>query len=134
MSDRDNPIEWVGSAKDDLSAFPRKVKETMGFAFRVAQKGGKHIDAKPLKGFQGAGVLEVVEDFDGNTYRGVYTVKMKGVIYVLHAFQKKSKSGIKTPELEMNKIRKRLKMAEQAYASREKEDNESKGKGSKKRR
>ena len=134
MSDGDTPVEWVGSSKEDLSAFPRKVKEAMGFALRTAQKGGKHIDAKPLKGFGGAGVLEIVEDFDGNTYRGVYTVKMKGVIYVLHAFQKKSKSGIKTPEFEIKKIKQRLKMAEQAYASRKKEDDEKKSKGRKKHR
>lgn len=132
MSDGDTPVEWVGSSKEDLSAFPRKVKETMGFVPRMAQKGGKHIDAKPLKGFGGAGVLEIIEDFDGNTYRGVYTVKMKGVIYVLHAFQKKSKSGIKTPEFEIKKIQQRLKMAEQAYVSRKKEDDEKQGKGRKK--
>lgn len=132
MSNDDTPVEWVGSSKEDLSAFPRKVKETMGFALRTAQKGGKHIDVKPLKGFGGAGVLEIIEDFDGNTYRGVYTVKMKGVIYVLHAFQKKSKSGIKTPEFEIRKIQQRLKMAEQAYASRKKEDGEKQSKGRKK--
>lgn len=134
MSDDDTPVEWVGSSKEYLSAFPRKVKETMGFALRVAQKGGKHIDAKPLKGFRGAGVLEVIEDFDGNTYRGVYTVKMKGVIYVLHAFQKKSKSGIRTPEFEIKKIQQRLKIAEQAYVSREKEADEKQGKRRKKQR
>ncbi|CAM5452007.1 hypothetical protein AFEL58S_02829 [Afipia felis] len=120
MSDGDTPIKWVGSSRDDLSAFPRKVKETMGFALRV--------------GFGGAGVLEIIEDFDGNTYRGVYTVKMKGAIYVLHAFQKKSKSGIKTPEFEIKKIHQRLKMAEQAYASQKKEANEKQSKGRKKQR
>ena len=84
----------------------------------AAQKGGKHSDAKPLKGFKGAGVLEIVSDFDGNTFRAVYTVRIKGVIYVLHAFQKKSKKGISTPKTEIDKIKRRLKEAE-SLAERE---------------
>jgi phage-related protein len=91
------PVFWVASSKKDLRKFPRGVRRTVGQALFDAQTGGKHPDAKPLKGFKGAGVLEVVEDDDGNTYRAVYTVKFAGVVYVLHAFQKKSKSGIKTP-------------------------------------
>ncbi|HTF74303.1 MAG TPA: type II toxin-antitoxin system RelE/ParE family toxin [Bradyrhizobium sp.] len=82
MSDADTPLEFIGSAEDDLFVFPPTVKRVIGFAIRIAQKGGKHPDAKPLKGFKGAGVLEVISDFDGNTFRAVYTVKLKGVVYV----------------------------------------------------
>jgi len=78
--------------------------------------GAKHPDSKPLKGFGGAGVLEVVEDDRGSTYRAIYTVKFAGIIYVLHAFQKKSKSGIRTPLNEIDKVRRRLKEAEKHYA------------------
>ena len=93
-------------------------------AFRTAQKGGKHAEAKPLKGFKGAGVLEIVSDFDGDTFRAVYTVKIKGVIYVLHAFQKKSKKGIATPKTEIDKIKRRLKAAENKAAERLERENE----------
>jgi phage-related protein len=93
------PAEFVGTAEDDLAAFPNDVKSVLGFAIFQAQIGGRHKRAKPLKGhkeFKGAGVMEVVDDFDGDTYRAVYTVRLAGVVYVLHAFQKKSKSGIET--------------------------------------
>ena len=116
MTDTDKPLEFVGSSKDDLSDFPLEVKRSVGFALRAAQRGGKHPDAKPLSGFGGAGVLEVVSDFDGDTFRAVYTVKFKGVVYVLHAFQKKSKTGIKTPQAEIDKIKSRLKDATKLYA------------------
>jgi len=96
--------------------FPDEVKRVMGFALRRAQDGGKHVDAKPLKGFGGAGVLEVVEDHDGNAYRAVYTVKFAEVVYVLHAFQKKSTKGIGTPQREIELIRERLKRAEEHYS------------------
>jgi phage-related protein len=108
----DTPLEFVGSSRDDLSRFPDDVKRSIGLALRTAQKGGKHRDAKPLRGFKGAGVLEIVSDFDGNTFRAVYTVRLRGMIYVLHAFQKKSRRGIKTPLNEMEKVRARLKDAE----------------------
>src|SRR5574342_403503 len=85
------PLVWVGSCKEDLRAFPEEVRRVMGYALYLAQVGGKHPDAKPLRGFASAGVLEVVDDFDGDTYRAVYTVKLRGVVYALHAFQKKSK-------------------------------------------
>jgi phage-related protein len=88
----------------------------MGFALWQAQCGGKHLDAKPLRGFGGAGVLEIVEDHDGNTYRAVYTVTFAEVVYVLHAFQKKSKKGMKTPPGEIQLVQRRLKTAEQHYA------------------
>lgn len=112
MTTRDKEIIWVGDSKDNLRAFPEDVKDVMGFALRLAQQGGKHPAAKPLKGFKGAGVLEIVEDYDGDTYRAVYTVRFKGRIYVLHAFQKKSKKGIQTPKIVMDLIRERLKRAE----------------------
>ncbi|CAN7501981.1 type II toxin-antitoxin system RelE/ParE family toxin [Bradyrhizobium sp. LjRoot220] len=107
----DTPLEFVGSSRDDLSNFPDDVKRCIGLALRTAQKGGKHPDAKPLKGFKGAGVLEIISDFDGNTFRAVYTVRLRGIIYVLHAFQKKSRKGIKTPLNEIAKINSRLKDA-----------------------
>jgi phage-related protein len=110
------PVFWEGSSKKDLRKFPKGVRLTVGQALFDAQTGGKHPDAKPLKGFGGAGVLEVVEDDDGNTYRAVYTVQFSGVVFVLHAFQKKSKSGIKTPAEEIDKVKKRLKEAQKRYA------------------
>ncbi len=94
------PLLWLGSSRADLREFPDDVCHSMGFALWQAQRGRKHGDANVLKGFGGAGVLEVVEDHDGNTYRAVYTVKFAGAVYVLHAFQKKSKKGIKTPVAE----------------------------------
>lgn len=109
------PLVWIGSSLDDLKAFPREVQHTMGFALRVAQNGGKHPDAKPLKGFGGAGVLEVIDDFDGNTFRSVYTVQFQGTIYVLHAFQKKSARGIATAKKDLNLIKQRLRAAEQRH-------------------
>jgi phage-related protein len=110
------PVFWVGPSRKDVRKFPKGVKQTIGQALFDAQTGGKHPDAKPLKGFGGAGVLEVVEEDDGNTYRAVYTVKFGRVVYVLHAFQKKSKSGIKTPAHEIAKVKARLKEAEKHYA------------------
>jgi phage-related protein len=88
------------------------VQDHMGYALHLAQAGGKHDDAKPLKGFGGAGVLEIVSDHSGDTYRAVYTVKFATAVYVLHAFQKKSKTGSKTPATDMELIRRRLKVAE----------------------
>ena len=118
MSESDKPLIWIGSTLKDLRAFPEEVKDVMGFALREAQAGGKHPDAKPLKGHRGAGVLEVVDDFDGDTYRAVYTVKLGGAVYVLHAFQKKSKRGVSTPSKEIALVRARLKLAEDDYETR----------------
>ena len=87
----------------------------MGFALFQAQTGGKHVDVKPLKGFGGAGVLEIIGDLERSTFRAVYTVKFPGAVYVLHAFQKKSKKGVKTPNAELDLIRRRLKAAEEHY-------------------
>ena len=111
------PAVWIGSAKADLRNFPEEVKDSIGFALYVAQQGGKHADAKPLRGFGSAGVLEIVEDHDGDTYRAVYTVRLAGRVYVLHAFQKKSKTGIETPKAEINLIKSRLKRAEEEHAA-----------------
>jgi phage-related protein len=109
-------VLWVGSSRRDLKGFPKGVRLVFGQALFDAQMGEKHPAARPLKGFGGAGVLEVVEDEAGSTYRAIYTVKFAGVVYVLHAFQKKSKRGIKTPPQEFEKIRSRLKEAEKHYA------------------
>jgi len=104
---------WVGSARTDLRAFPAKVKRDIGYALYFAQWGDKHPSAKPLKGFGGAGVLEIVEDHDGNTFRAVYTVRFSRAVYVVHVFQKKSKTGIATPKALIDLIRSRLKWVEQ---------------------
>jgi phage-related protein len=114
------PLVFVGSSQDDLSAFPDQVKVVMGYALHVAQMGGKHADAKPLKGFGSAGFLEIVEDHDGDTYRAVYTVKLAGIVYVLHAFQKKSTRGAETPKHEVDLIKARLKDAEALHQMRDK--------------
>lgn len=103
---------WVGSAKKDLQAMPEDVKDSFGFALHLAQLGRKHAQAKPLRGFGGAGVLEVVENSSGGTYRAVYTVKFGQSVYVLHCFQKKSTQGIATPKPDMDVINERLKAAE----------------------
>ncbi len=107
-------IVWVASSLDDLKRFPEPVQKVMGFALFQAQCGGKHLQARPLKGFGGAGVLEIIEDFDGNAFRTVYTVRFADAVYVLHAFQKRSKKGIKTPKREMDVVRSRLRMAQES--------------------
>ncbi len=109
------PVIWLGSTKKAVQSFPLLVRQAIGFALFQAQLGGKHTNAKPLKGFGGAGVLEVVERYDSDTYRAVYTVKFVGVIYVLHAFQKKSKKGIQTPTQYFELIKKRLQQARDDY-------------------
>jgi phage-related protein len=111
-------IVWIGSSRRDLKAFPAEVRDVMGYALYQAQTGSKSPSAKPLAGFGGAGVLEIVEDFQTNTYRAVYTVKFAERVYVLHAFQKKSKKGIATPKADVDLIKKRLGLAEQDYKTR----------------
>lgn len=111
-------IVWMGSSRRDLKAFPAEVKDVMGYALYQAQVGRKAPSAKPLAGFGGASVLEVVEDFQSNTYRAVYTVKFVDLVYVLHAFQKKSKKGIATPKTDVDLIKKRLRLAEEDYRAR----------------
>lgn len=122
MSITGKPLIWIGSTLKDLRAFPEEVKDVMGFALSVAQSGGKHPDAKPLKGYKGAGVLEVVDDFDGDTYRAVYTVKLEGVVYALHAFQKKSKTGKATDKTDLEMIDRRLKLAREDHKERKREN------------
>jgi len=112
MPPQEKPLEWVGSSKKDLMALPADVRKFFGHALDFAQRGGQHDAAKTLKGFGGAGVLEVVEDDAGGTYRAVYTVKFTEAVFVLHSFQKKSKRGITTPKKDMDIIHARLKVAE----------------------
>jgi phage-related protein len=109
------PVRWIGSSKQDLRAFPEDVRLRIGGALWEAQIGGKAPWAKPLHGFGGAGVLEIVADDDGDTYRAVYTVRFHYAVYVLHAFQKKSKTGIATPRHEIALIEQRLKRARQDH-------------------
>jgi len=114
-------VVWVGPTRKDLKEFPRPVQRAVGQALYAAQLGEMPPDAKVLKGFGGAGVLELVEDHRGDTYRAVYTVRFATKIYVLHVFQKKSKRGIATPQKEIELIRARLKWAERLYTGKAKE-------------
>jgi phage-related protein/predicted XRE-type DNA-binding protein len=109
------PLRWIAGSKDDLSAVPIEVRRAVGYALYAAQQGEKHDDAKVLKGFGDAGVLEVIARHDGDTFRAVYTVRFADAVYVLHALQKKSKRGIATPKKELDLIRQRLKLAEQEH-------------------
>lgn len=111
-------LVWIASSLNDLRAFPEEVRQVMGFALFEAQMGDRHVAAKPLRGFGGAGVLEVVDDFDGDTFRAVYTMRFAEAVYVLHAFKKKSKQGVSTPKRDMDLIRERLKMARQLHDAR----------------
>jgi phage-related protein len=107
------PVIWVGTSLEDLREFPAPVQDHMGYALYIAQRGGKHQDAKVLRGFGGAGVLEVIKDHRGDTFRAVYTVKYARTVFVLHAFEKKSKSGRETPRRDMELLQQRLREAEQ---------------------
>ena len=111
----ERPLYWVGSSLDDLREFPDEVIDVMGYALHLAQQGGKHPDAKPMKGFSGGLVHEITADFDSNTWRAVYTLTLKDAIYVLHAFKKKSKRGIKTPPQHIRMIHRRLKLAKEHH-------------------
>jgi phage-related protein len=119
------PVEWVGSSRDDLRAFPDEVRRVIGVAIYDAQNGDEHPSVKALKGFGGRSVLEIIDDFDGDTYRAVYTVRFVGVVYVLHCFQKKSKKGRVTPKHDIEVVKMRLKAAEAHYR-----ENSRKGVGS----
>jgi phage-related protein len=112
------PVTWVGTSLKNLREFPASVQDVMGYALYLAQRGGKHPDAKVLSGFGGAGVLEAIKDYRGDTFRAVYTLKYAGTVYVLHAFQKKSKTGRATPRREMELIKQRLREAEQIARGR----------------
>jgi len=120
------PLEWIGSSKRDLRSLPDEVMDVFGYALHLAQAGGKHTQAKPLQGFGSAGVLEVVEDWRGNAYRAVYTVRFEERVFVLHVFQKKSKSGIETPKPDRDLIRKRLQVV--ARRAKELKDEQAQGK------
>jgi len=113
----EKPVAWVGSSKRDFLKFPDAVKDEMGNALGVAQFGGKHPSSKPWKG-EGPGVFEIVEDYDGDTYRAVYTVTFRAVVYVLHAFQKKSTKGIKTAAGDVEMVTRRLRTARDDYEAR----------------
>lgn len=113
-------LEWIGSSKKDLKALPQQVVHVFGYALYLAQIGEKHEQAKVLSGFGSAGVLEVVEDWRGDTYRAVYAVRYAVRVFVLHVFQKKSKSGIATPKADLDLIKSRLKVA--ARRAKELED------------
>jgi phage-related protein len=118
------PLRFIASALDDLKEFPEDVQDVMGYALDLAQHGRKHPDAKPLRGFSGAGVLEIVDNFDGDTYRAIYTVKFKGVVYLLHSFQKKSKHGIAMTQQDKNLIKQRFQKAQEDYLLRMVESSE----------
>ena len=111
------PIVWMGDSLDEVRRFPETVRQEVGFALYQAQLGDKHINAKPLKGF-GSGVLEVVSDHRGGTFRAVYTVRLAGRVYVLHAFQKKSRRGIETSRGDLGLIRLRLRSAIELHENR----------------
>src|SRR6266849_8132354 len=113
----EKPLFWVGSSLNDLLAFPEAVKDEIGTALSVAQFGGKHPRSKLWKG-SGPGVFEIVEDHRGDTYRAIYTVRFREIVYVLHAFQKKSPSGIKTPRRDVELVAQRFKLAQRDYEAR----------------
>jgi phage-related protein len=115
MSQELKPLYFVGSARDDVRAFPEEVRDAIGFAFHLAQTREMHLHARPLQGYGVAGVLEIVESHDGNAYRTVYTDRFEHAIYVLHAFQKKSRRGIVTPRQELDLISSRLRQAEEHH-------------------
>lgn len=118
--DRLKPVTWVGSSRRDLKAFPRAVQAEMGHALYAAQAGDRDPAAKPLQGFGGASVMEIVGRFDGDAYRTVYTTRLGDVLYVLHAFQKKATKGITTPKHEIDLIKARLKDAGRLHKNRTK--------------
>jgi len=113
----EKPLYWMGSALKQVTKFPSHVQRSIGFALSAAQFGGKHLSTKPWKG-EGPGVMEVVQDYDGDTYRAIYTIRFARAVYVLHAFQKKSPRGIETRQSDVALVRERLKMAQKDYEER----------------
>ena len=109
------PVHFVADTREGIRVFPDEVRRASGHALQFAQRGEKSPNARPLKGYRGAGVLEIVEDYGTDTYRVVYTVRFEGIVYVLHAFQKKSPSGRRTAGKDLALIRERLKRAEEHY-------------------
>lgn len=118
-SEQPKPVRWIGSSRKDVRSFPQAVRLEVGHALYAAQKGQTDPAAKPLKGFGGRSVLEIVTDHRGDTWRSVYTVRFEAAVYVLHAFQKKSKTGIATPKKELDLIRQRLLDAERDNRERQ---------------
>ena len=110
------PVEWIGSARDDLRAMPEEVQDDFGYAIHEAQQGKHHPSAKQMRGDL-RGLIELVDDFDGDTYRAIYTVKLADVVYVLHVFQKKATHGIATPKREIALIKERWQRAKRHYAA-----------------
>lgn len=110
----EKPLYWIGSSIKVIAQFPPEVQRTVGFALSAAQFGGKHTSAMPWRG-EGPGILEVVKDYDGNTYRAIYTVRFAKAVYVLHAFQKKSPHGIATRQSDIALVKERLKVAQRDY-------------------
>jgi phage-related protein len=119
MNGSERPVVWVGSSRRDLRGFPREVRRDIGQALYAAQQGDTDPSAKPLRGFGGRSVLEIVADAEGGTWRAVYTVRYPEAVYVLHAFQKKSKRGIATPPRDMDMIHRRLRDAERLHGERQ---------------
>jgi phage-related protein len=113
-SEQPKPLEWVGSSKKDLLDLPDAVIDVFGYALHFAQTGKKHSQAKPLQGFGSGGVLEIVEDWRGNAYRAVYTVRFAVRVFVLHVFQKKSKSSAATPKTDMDLIKEQIESGGEA--------------------
>lgn len=113
----EKPLDWVGSSKKDFLSFPREVQAEFGFALGLAQLGETHPSAKPWKG-EGTGVFELVESFDGDAYRAIYTVRFRNAVYMLHAFQKKSPSGIRTAKIDVELVSRRLRAAQLDYEAR----------------
>ncbi len=109
------PLVWLGDSLDKLRTFPPAVKDELGFGLYQAQTGNKHVNAKPLKGL-GPGVLEIISDYRGDTYRTIYTVSLTKAVYVLHVFQKKAKSGISTPKSDIELVRHRLRRARELHS------------------
>ena len=118
MHEELKPVGWVGSARRDLKTFPKAVQRHVGQALYAAQRGEEYPSVKALKGFGGRSVLEIVVTHDHDAYRAVYTVRFQNVLYVLHAFQKKSKKGIAAPQKEIGLIKRRLSEAERDYRQR----------------
>jgi phage-related protein len=119
MTGTERPLIWMGSSRRDLRGFPRQVRRDIGQALYAAQQGETDPAAKPLKGFGGRSVVEIIADHDGDTWRAAYTVRFPEAVYVLHAFQKKSKRGIGTPKRDMDLIRHRWAEAERLHRERQ---------------
>lgn len=108
-------LAWIGSSKKDLDNLPDGISHAFGYGLYLAQKGEKHTNSKPLKGFGSANIIELIEKDESGTYRAVYTIQMKNIVFVLHVFQKKSKHGIETPQQDIELIKNRLKEAQGLY-------------------